>query len=498
MSIRPSSQYRNNATLPATTNINYVVLGDTALATVYASKLFRTLGTNNQIYLMSNGNDLTPNNSIDDPQSLNYIITNSETINKGLQSERIHLVLANNEVINTTLDRRDLFFEKYYNYKTGSGPLGDFITAYYTPFVGPWFTTDTNSEIEVFVKNSTIQKPLTNNEMIAATNIAQLLNLEMTQSIIATKPSILTLNNIFVYYSNNKLERQIFLNEYNHLSNYNNINIVNAVNNIFVKNGTDGCLQSITYNTFKTKEPSVEITIDNACVLWMDNLYDYVRLLGVSGVAHKKLQVPTFYRMVFAIPKVNPTGIDLSNLNVDEYPLNIGDGLTTRLTFCCTDVADPGEGMNLSVPQWNVTCYTTDEDLCNPDQSVYANTAEGKTLLIIEAISLTNRRVVSWDEINLSVSVNLNPNSIEIGRYEAFMLLAANVYMAYTGSAPTSAAMGVSSVCNSTGICIDSIPLITTTSRESPLISVTRMCISLFGGVSYPVPYRNGNAKCCG
>jgi hypothetical protein len=194
---------------------------------------------------------------------------------------------------------------------------------------------------------------------------------------------------------------------------------------------------------------------------------------------------------------VNSTGINLSNLNPTEYPLNIGDGLTTRLAFCCTDVAEPGEGMNLTSPQWYVSCYTCNEDFSNPDQSTYANVSEGKTLLIIEGISLNNRRVVSWDDINASVSVNLNPNNVEVGRYNAFMLIAANVYMAYTGTPPQLPSVGVNTICNTSGVCIDSYPLQHTASRESPLISIIRMLNSLYGGNTYPVPYNNSQ-PCCG
>jgi len=492
MSIRPSLKYRNPTPSIEPSQINYVVLGDTSLATIYATKLFQTFGSTNQIYLISNGNDLTTDVNV---EALNYNILNSETINKALQNERLHLVLSNNEVIGSVNDRRDLFFEQYFNYKTGSGPLGDFISAYYTPFVGPWFTTDNQSRIETFVKNSTIQKPLTNNEMIVATNIATLLNLTMSQSIIATKPTILTLNNIFVYNQGNKLERQLFMNEYITLQSYNNVNIVNHVNSIYLENTGNSCLQNITYNTFKTPTP---VTINNACLLWMDNLYDYVRLLGLSNVEHKKIAIPVFYRMVFAIPTVNSTGVNLSNLNPNEYPLNIGDGLSTRLTFCCTDVAEEGESMNLTTPQWNVTCYTCNEDLSNPDQSTYANTTDNKTLLIIEAISLNNRRVISWDDINTSTSVNLNPTSVELGRYNAFMLIASNIYMAYTGVAPDLSAVTNGTICNGNGICIDSFPINHSSRRESPLISVTRMLGTLFGGTSYPVPYNNSQGSCCG
>lgn len=495
MSIRPSVQYRNAVTaLPA--DINYVVIGDTALAVIYARKLIESFGTvTHPVYLLTSGNNQTTNSNV---ESLNYIPVNSETIDKCLKSARIHLVLSSNEIVSSALDRRDILFEQYYNYYSGAGPLGDSITAYYQPLVGPWFQSDSSGQIETFVKRNTIQQALSQNEMIAATNIATLLGLSMTQSIVATKPSILTMNNIFVYYEKTKLERHIFSDE---LSLIPHNNVIEGVNNIFISPNSTGCLNSVSYTTLKRTDTSIPpltpVVIENACVLWMDNIYDYVKTLGLSSVFHKKVQLPVFYRMIFAIPLINPvTGIDLSNLNPLEYPLNMGDGVTTRLTFCCTDVQS--SSTTSLTPVWNTTVYTCSEDYANTVNSGGTYAAEGQTLLIIEAISLTNRRVVSWDDINTSVSVNLNPNAVELERYNAFLLLCANIYMAYTGNAPLLPIVGVQSVCSNTGVCSDFTPLEHSSAHESPMITVTRLLSSLYNNLLYPTPSTNNGPTCCG
>src|SRR5688572_1399881 len=119
MSIRPSSQMRAQAVLPA--NVNYVIIGDTALATIYASKLFASFDNSSpQIYLLTSGNDQTTDVTI---ESLDYIAQHNQTIYKTLKSELVHLVLASNEPINTNLAPGNTLFDQYYHYYSGAGPL---------------------------------------------------------------------------------------------------------------------------------------------------------------------------------------------------------------------------------------------------------------------------------------------------------------------------------------------------------------------------------------
>jgi hypothetical protein len=213
--------------------------------------------------------------------------------------------------------------------------------------------------------------------------------------------------------------------------------------------------------------------------------------------------MPVFYRFVTTIPKVNVVGpnviIDLTNPAFNCLPL--GDGLTTKLTFACTDVNDR-ESMT---PTWNVTCYTTDVDLgtlipggsfVNP--CIPGNTCciPGNTLLIVEATSFQNKRVLSWDPLNLSVSVNLNDNKVERSFYLKFEDIVAQVYMAYTGNAFLAPTTG--RVCSTDGICINNFPVDHTTNRESPQTMVLRLITDLYDASNYPNPNKMlGTPLCC-
>ncbi len=491
MSIRPSLQLKAQTQQALPSNVSYVIIGDTSLAIIYATKLYETFkdnGTFPQIYILTTGNDQTTDVNV---EALNYIAVNNQTIFKTLNSNLVHLVLASNEPINTLLAPGNTLFDQYYNYYTGAGPLGDSITMYYTAFMGPFFTFDSRGRLENFVKTSTIQKELTTSETNVMNNLVSLFNLQKTTSVVATKPSILTQNYIFVYHERSKLERQIYRDLYVELTNHNSVNIATHVTNIKIT-PTDSCLSTVSYSTINGTNPD----IPNSCVLWMSNIYEFIRIMGINNLPHKKVLVPVFYRSVFSIPKVTPY-INLNNLDPNTYPMNIGDGLTTRLAFSCTNIPEPGETLNYNVATWNITCYTTDEDFSDPGTSgVYADTANGQTLLIVEGISLTNRRVYSWDTTNMAVTVGLNSNSVELGVYHKFLLIAANVYQAYTGSAPP-LPIGVQSVC-SDGICTDYSLLEHSSDRESPMIMLLRMLTSLYGGSTYPTPNVVNGQSCCG
>ena len=129
--------------------------------------------------------------------------------------------------------------------------------------------------------------------------------------------------------------------------------------------------------------------------------------------------------------------------------------------------------------------------------SAFANTEQGKTLLIVEALSLINRRIYTYDDTNLSVTIALNTNETEIEMYGKFLLIAANVFLSFCGVPPELPV--TSSVCNDNGFCTDTFPLETNSYRESPMISLIRMLNSLYGTVgtsTYPTPNLiNGN--CC-
>jgi hypothetical protein len=489
------------------TDINFVIIGDTSLATIYATKIVASYvnTTMPQIFMLTTGNDQTTDVYIDD---LDYARRNTSLTLKILNTERLHLILNSSNIGSTVFNNNNFtpgtqVFENYYQYFYGAGPLGDSIAAYYQPMVGPWFTNDTQGRIHQFVSDVTQEYPLYANETIVANNLITALQLTPSTNVVAIKPTILTSNYIFVQRVSRQLDRQLFREEYVSLSHDSNVNIVTHVNNIFVQETTNGCLRTVSYST--SKEP-VTVVINNACMIWATNLYSYVRILGISETPHRKIQLPVSYRIVYAMPKVNPlTGVDLTHLNANG-PI-LGDGLTTRLTFACTNVADPGESMNSTTPTWNVTCYTTDTDYAeinpggafvNPCNPVTPCCTPGYTLLVVEAMSLVNRRTLSWDAIHLSVSVAMNTTNIEIGYYNEFIKIFQQIYLAYTGALPETP-LTVQADCGINNICGYKFPLETTLDREGPQTLVIRMISDLFGGTSFPNANASTNTpSCCG
>jgi hypothetical protein len=370
--------------------------------------------------------------------------------------------------------------------------------------VGPFFTKDTMSNAVNFVNTWTSEYPLGHNGTIVAVRLAALLNLQPVNTIITYEPSILMTNYIFVDKDKESrtLERQLFYNQYtdskipNDSGNY--VQYKTHVSNIFLQG--EGCTKTVSYNT--NRDPTT-VQINNACMIWCNDIYSYVRIVGSSRMFYPKIQVPVFYRFVTTIPKVNVINssvvIDLSNPELNDAPL--GDGLTTRINFSCPDVND----LHSPTPSWYVTCYTTDVDLgtltpggsfVNPCFPGNTCCVPGNTLLIVEATSLDNRRVLSWDPLNLSVSMTLNENKPELRFYEKFEAIVAQVYMAYTNTAFFAPTTG--QVCSTDGICINNYPVDHTFNRESPQTTVLRLITNLYHGSNYPnlnlIP---GTPACC-
>lgn len=501
MSIRPTSIYNCGqlSVKPVVTYQNYVIIGNTSLATLYTQKLIATFEahgiTNAKIYILTSGVDQTSNvNAI---ESLSYVATNARLILRDLEPERIHNILTSTDYLISSAER---IYELYYNQYFSSGPLGDSITSYIHPMVGPWFTYDTKSNIQHFLKGWTTKLDLKSNGFIVMNRLALQLGLRITDNIIATKPTILNTNYIFVEKENNNFQRQIFYSEFMESKTHDYVQYVNRVNNIYVEESNSTCYKNVYYST--TNAPNT-VPLENACLLWANNLYSYVHILGASDAPYSKIKSPVFYRYVVAIPKVNPiTRVDLSNPDMNDKCL--GDGVTTRLTFTCNDPPQLGTLPNMSINgslQWDVSVYTTDDDLgdsayfmtggqfANPCTSPTGSTRcpclPNQTLLIVEATSLNNRRTLAWDELNLSVSSSLNSNSIELDTYLKFELLCAQVYLAYTGAIPEIDLTGVS--CTVNNICNESFPINHTATRESPQTLVLRMLTSLYGGSTYPV-----------
>lgn len=472
---------------------NIVIIGNTSLATLYATNLVNHSGNGNHpcITILSTGNDQTTDVYV---ENLDYAQRNTSLILKALNSERLHNIVTSTKFGSNSFSNEigsgNTLFEEFYQYYSGAGPLGDSIAAYYQPLIGPWFTTASQNLIRQFVSNYTTDFPLSTNETIVKNNIVNSLGLAETTSVIATKPSVLIKNNILVI-NNRNLERQLFKDKYIDLiTNVNsNSTVINVthVNNIFLQATNLQDYYNVTYSTIK--EP-ITIQIPNAFVIWADNLYNYAKITGISEAITKPLRIPVSYRIVYPINKNIPaTGINLSDIGANGPDL--GDGLTTRLTFTCANV-----GSASLQTAWNVTCYTTDTDLYNISPgNLFINPCEpgsdcctaDQTLLVVEAMSLQNKRDFGWDSLNLSVSIDLNSDDTEAKFYEEFLNIFTIIYIAYTAGIPERP-LTVSRSCNTDNMCIYTFPLEQTVFRETPQILVTRLISDLFGNGTYPNP----------
>lgn len=519
MSIRPSSIFNcGNVTEYDPVNPCYVILGNSATATIYCSKLLLAFAVHPNlsapIFLLSTGVDQTANvNAI---ESLSHAATNSRLVARDMVIERIHNILTSQPTLSTDQFR---LFQQYYFYFSGSGPLGDLINSYYIPFLGPFWTSDSLGQISDFIKFWTIPFAIAkdSNEDHIATNLSVLLGLTKTNSVIAKKPSILMTNYIMVDQpTGQSMQRQIFYDTYLETkASTDEVTYINRVNNIFIEEIAtgNGCRKNVHYST--SNAPYTQ-SLNDACIIWATNLYDYVHVLGSSNVEHKKIKVPVFYRFVTTIPKVNPPANGLLGNDLSQPSLNgpcLSDSLTTRITFACNTPPQPGTLPNTSNSGslgWNVTVYTTDDDLSTFIESdgsyvrpcVSGATGStcpcipGQTLLIVEATSLTNARTVQWDNLNLSVSQSLNSNKIELSYYVQFQNICEIVYQAYTCFLPAADLLpGVS--CTTNGICNNIYPLDHTFNRESPQTIILRMIGDLYGGSNYPNPNLNSNTSCC-
>src|SRR5258708_5192058 len=95
MSIRPSSIY-NSGQLLSSDNVDvqaFVIIGNTALATIYALKTIAAYPTT-PIYVLTMGTNQTSNvNAI---ESLQYVAENTQLMLRNLNVERLHLILPSN------------------------------------------------------------------------------------------------------------------------------------------------------------------------------------------------------------------------------------------------------------------------------------------------------------------------------------------------------------------------------------------------------------------
>lgn len=495
---RPTTIARKESNNANNSSNTYAIIGDTAAAALYAKRLLANQVTS-QISIISEGIDRTTIASLPD---VSFSADNNLRVLHYLNTEQIHLVPSGN-----TQDGSQI--ERIIHYHTGSGVLGDFISSYHIPRLGPWFTHSSNSRLERFFIESTVKSALTPQEVIIASRLQAIWGLQSTSSIIVDYPSILNAHYEFINENNNSFTRELFLHQYHLVNQAENVDFISEANNLqftLVTGTTGGNVYDITGN---------DINLKAVRPIWKTNPFTYLRLATEGGLNPNPVLIPTFYRAVLSIPisgtgatgvtgtfatghtgyisfsttnsnsnstgtecfpgLTGITGIDLSNASATE------DLITSHITFSLHDVSNPRN----SGLAWLVQAYTTSEDLSIVTQEGnYADTE--KTLLIIEALSTKNKRRAHYNTAEKEVELNYNDHLIEQGYLRQFALIVASIYNAYTGSIISpDTLLNDSSVCIS-GTCHDSNILVDYSLRESPMVSIVQLASNMYGVDIYP------------
>lgn len=464
MSKRPTTKSRNEY-LTSNNSVNtygYAIIGDTVSSTLYAKRLLGNRVTT-AITLINEGSDKV---NVEDLTQTNFAANNTKRILHHLNTERIHLIPAGDT---NTEDDDELVTgqtEQVFYYHIGSGQLGDFISAYHIPRVGPWFTESSNGRLEKFLTEFTLKSALNSVEINVASAIKSTWELVSTSSVVVKSPSILNCHYEFVEEHDNHIMRQLFLDAYHTVNQTANIDYINEATNIkFTSSGTSG-VYNITGSNF---------SLTGVKPIWRTNPYTSLRIATMGGLNLSPVYLPTFYRYVASIPSINgSTGLG---------PLrSSGDLVTTHLTFSLSDLANPKN----SALVWLVQCYTADEDLSVVDQSGrYADT--GKTLLVVEAVCTKNKRKVTYNIGERKFRVNYNGRIAENGWLQQFAQIASNVNKAYTGAIiPTNTLISDVSVCGVNGTCHDGNTIVDYSVRESPMVSILELASHMYGLDIYP------------
>lgn len=461
MSKRPTSKKDCMNSTSSTNTYGYAIIGDTVASTLYGKRLIGNKVTT-AISIINEGVSRTNMDTISDTD---FITENNKTSLHFLKSEKIHMI---NYGDNECHDDEDVHIreEQIIQFHVPQGPLGDFISAYHIPRIGPWFTHSTESRAEKFFTRFTIKTPLNSQEVIISNYLINLWNLASTSSFIVKKPSILNCHYTFVNNYSDTESREIFLDYHQLVSQESNVDYITEANNIK--------FEKITNNTYNIT--GSDISLESVKPIWKTNLYTYLRLSTEGGLTPSQIQIPVFYRAILPI-SLNAGNVDLTMLS------DSGDLVTTHIAFSLHDIKST-KNSNLV---WLVQCYTVTEDLSVVDPAGrYADT--GKTLLIVEAVCTKNRRQSSYNTAEKEIQLKYNERLVESSYLKQFAEITSNIYTAYTGATITADSLIVdSSTCGPSGTCHDSNIVVDFSQRQSPLVTVIETIAQLYGSDLYPV-----------
>ena len=462
MSKRPTSKTNCKNSTSSTNTYGYAIIGDTAAATLYGKRLLGNHVTT-PITLINEG---TSRINTDGISNTTFVADNNKISLHFIKSEKIHLINYGDHDCHDD-DTTNATSEQIIQFHVPSGPLGDFIAAYFIPRLGPWFTHTTDTRAEKFFTQNTVKTGLTSQETIVVGRLSSLWNLPLVNSFIVKRPSILNGHYTFVSDYGNEANREIFLDSYQVVSQESNVNYITEATNIKFETSTTSGTYDISGSGF---------SLQGVKPIWKTNLYTYLRLATEGGLDPSPVQIPVFYRSVIPISQ-NAGNVDLTSAS------DLGDLVTSHVTFSLYDLHNT-KNSNLV---WLVQAYTTIEDLSVVDPSgKYADT--GKTLLIVEAICTKNRRQTTYNTSEKEIQVRYNERLVESGYLRQFAEIVAGVHNAYTNETiSVDSLVSENSTCGSSGTCHDDANVVDFSQRQSPLVTMIETVGQLYGTDLYPV-----------
>lgn len=409
--IPSSTSSRTSTTSGARNSPNVVIVGDTVAALYYAVRVLARDNTTNVAMVVEG-----PNNLYDSG------ISNSGFGDKAIYNG--YLRPWNSSYITEDSDNRNTTLNLPY------GLGADAIATYpseveYPPLLG----SNNQTGAAALVQRITEEKKLTDGELTISTALASSFGIPITRSIITSGPSVSARHYIFSQCINDDSERDVGYSAYNALvTTYaDRCTFYFGCKNIRFSNPQSTRVYDVNFHYFFGGD-DVEVTLTGAVYL-KSTVYDNVRVAtagnlpsltpfvnNIRSVPGGKYStpdsalstyIPTTYRGVFAVP---------TNGTVEAGQ---------RLNMTLPSIR---EGTRINSKAWVVQSFTTDMDL-RPNSRVYA--PEGKTLVIIEAVSVFNRRILYWNRCSCQFETVLNIDDQEQMFLQEFIQICQRFAIAY-------------------------------------------------------------------
>lgn len=465
--IRPSSDGASILNAAAIT-----LIGNTGHVFVYAARILKK-GYTGPISILVEG---TNNMNEEDTQRTNFVVEQNDNMLEFLQSERIYFQRAGDGGrLHVDEDPACFDGDLTIDYHVGSGVIGDFISSYIVPRAGPWFNPTRKEQLTDFATNQTTRNCLTAVEGFLVEKLRQKFALDPTNEFIVNVPSISTQTSTFVKREGGRyVWRNLFGKIYEDVMSAGNVSLYTNVTGLQFGPGT---MEGTDLVTFMSCDGSQ--SLDNNTVVWKTNPYTFLRLATMGGLDPNVMKIPVSYRAVVSIPEnnVRTGGVDLTNAP------HLGDMVTSIITFCINELSRAGGNCK---PEWLCQAYTSREDTSQVNgNNLYADA--GRTLLIVEMISLRNTRKTSYNTNKAQCTVVMNRRSSEMYHLKQAATLVAAIYTGLTGiPLDPSTIISPQSICQ-VGVCSEHVRLTSFVRRETSLSIVCELLNHLYGGRGYPV-----------